>query len=87
MKAALPKRIGVLSMFAFIAVFVIATYAISQLTLLAPRMLQAAASGPDLLIGLGYAAVTVVSILILGRMIYSSERTAGRVKRRIRFFE
>ena len=74
-------------MFAFIIVFVIATYSISQLTTLAPRSLQGAASGPDLLIGLGYAVVTVVSVLVLGRMIYSSERTAGRVKRRVRFFE
>ena len=74
-------------MFVFIIVFVIATYAVSQLTSLAPRALQGAASGPDLLIGFGYAIVTVVSILVLGRMIYSSERTAGRVKRRVKFFE
>jgi hypothetical protein len=74
-------------MLAFIIVFVIATYAVSQLTMLAPRALQGAASGPDLLIGLGYAIVTVVSVLVLGRMIYSSERTAGRVKRRVKFFE
>ncbi len=83
----MPKHVGVLSMFAFIIVFVIATYSISQFTTLAPRLLQGAASGPDLLIGLGYAVVTVVSVLVLGRMIYSSERTAGRVKRRVRFFE
>jgi hypothetical protein len=74
-------------MFAFIVVFVIATYAVSQLTMLAPRALQGAASRPDLLIGFGYAIVTVVSVLVLGRMIYSSERTAGRVKRRVKFFE
>jgi len=74
-------------MFAFIIVFVITTYAVSQLTMLAPRALQGAASGPDLLIGFGYAIVTVVSVLVLGRMIYSSERTAGRVKRRVKFFE
>jgi hypothetical protein len=74
-------------MFTFIIVFVIATYAVSQLTSLAPRLLQGTASGPDLLIGLGYAAVTVASVLVLGRMIYSSERAAGRVKRRVRFFE
>jgi len=72
---------------AFIVVFVIATYAISQLTLLVPRMLAATATELDLLIGLGYTAVTVVSILVLGRMTYLSERQAGRVKRRIRFFE
>ena len=83
----MPKHIGVLSMFAFIIVFVIATYAVSQLTSLAPRLLQGAASVPDLLIGLGYAVVTVVSVLVLGRMIYSSERIAGRVKRRLRFLE
>ena len=74
-------------MLAFIIVFVIATYAASQLTSLAPRALQGAASEPDLLIGFGYAIVTVVSVLILGRIIYSSERTAGRVKRRVRFFD
>jgi hypothetical protein len=83
----LAKYAGVLSMFSFIIVFVIATYAVSQLTSLAPRVLQGAASGPDLLIGFGYAIVTVVSVLILGRIIYSSERAAGRVKRRVRFFE
>jgi hypothetical protein len=83
----LGKRAGVLMMFGFIIVFVIATYAISQLTLLAPRALQGAASGSDLLIGFGYVVVTVASVLVLGRMIYSSERTAGRVKRRVRFFE
>jgi hypothetical protein len=74
-------------MLAFIIVFVIATYAVSQLTMLAPRALQGAASGTDLLIGFGYAVVTVVSVLVLGRMIYSSERAAGRVKRRVKFFE
>jgi hypothetical protein len=83
----LAKHAGLSSMFFFIIVFVIATYAVSQLTSLAPRALQGAASGPDLLIGFGYAIVTVVSVLILGRMIYSGERTAGRVKRRVRFFE
>ena len=55
-------------MFSFIIVFVIATYATSQLTLLAPRALQGAASGSDLLIGFGYVAVTVGSVLVLGRM-------------------
>lgn len=78
---------GVSMMFAFIAVFVIATFATSQLMTLAPRALQGFASGPDLLIGFGYVVVTVVSVLVLGRMIYSSERAAGRVKRRVRFFE
>jgi hypothetical protein len=81
------KRTSVLAMFGFISVFVIATYSISQLTLLAPRALQGAASGSDLLIGLGYVVVTLASVLVLGRMIYSSERAAGRVKRRVRFFE
>jgi hypothetical protein len=74
-------------MLAFIIVFVIATYAISQLTSLAPRALQGFASGPDMLFGIGYLVVTAVSVLILGRIIYSVERTTGRVKRRIRFFE
>jgi len=74
-------------MFAFIVVFVIATYAVSQLTSLGPRALQGSASGLELLIGFGYVIVTVVSVLVLSRMIYSSERTAGRVKRRVRFFE
>ena len=81
------KHLGLSSMFAFIIVFVIATYSVSQLTSLAPQALQGAASGPDLLIGFGYALVTAVSVLVLGRMIYKSERTAGRVKRRVRFFE
>jgi hypothetical protein len=83
----LAKRAGVSIMFAFITVFVIATYAVSQLMSLAPQALQGVASGPDLVIGFGYVAVTVVSVLVLGRMIYSSERTAGRVKRRVRIFE
>lgn len=83
----MPKHTGALSMLAFIIVFVIATYAISQLASLAPRALQGVASGLDMLIGLGYLVVTAVSVLILGQMIYSTERTAGRVKRRIRFFE
>ena len=87
MKATLPRLVGALLMLAFIVVFVIATYAISQLTLLVHRVLAAAASELDILIGLGYSAVTVFSILVLGRMTYLSERQAGRVKRRIRFFE
>jgi hypothetical protein len=66
---------------------VIATYAVSQLTSLAPRLLRGAVSAPDALIGVGYLVVTVVSVLILGRMIYSSERSAGRVKRRVKLFE
>ena len=74
-------------MFAFIIVFLIATYSVSQLTSLAPQALQGTASGPDLLIGFGYVVVTVTAVLVLGRMIYKSERTAGRVKRRVRFFE
>ena len=83
----MAKRAGVLMMFAFMIVFVIATYAASQLMSLAPRALQGFASGPDLLIGFGYLVVTVVSVLVLGRMIYSTERSAGRVKRRVRIFE
>jgi hypothetical protein len=83
----LARHTGLLSMFSFITVFAIATYAVSQLTSLAPRVLQGAASGSDLVIGFGYAIVTLVSVLILGRIIYSSERAVGRVKRRVRFFE
>ena len=83
----MAKRAGVSIMFAFITVFVIATYGASQLMSLAPRALLGFASGPDLLIGFGYLVVTVVSVLVLGRMIYSNERSAGRVKRRVRFFE
>ena len=83
----MTKHAGVLSMLAFIIVFIIATFAVSQLTSLAPRALQGAASGLDLLIGFGYVVVTVVSVVVLGRMIYSSERAAGRVKRRVRLFE
>jgi len=74
-------------MFAFLVVFSIATYAVSQLTSLAPRVVQRAASAPDMLIGIGYLAVTVLSVLILGRMIYSNERAAGRVRRRVKMFE
>ena len=74
-------------MVVFIAVFLIATYAVSQLVMLAPRVLRGAASSPELLFGVGYFVVAALSVLILGRMIYSSERAAGRVKRRVRFFE
>jgi len=83
----LSKRVGVLWMFVFITVFIIATYSISQLTSLAPRALQGAASTSDALIGGGFLVVTVISVLILSRMIYSSERTSGRVKRRVKFLE
>ncbi|WP_455284038.1 hypothetical protein [[Eubacterium] cellulosolvens] len=83
----MSKRVGRLSMFAFIVVFVIATYAVSQLTSLAPRVLQGVASAAEALIGAGYLLVTVLSVLVLGRMIYSSELSAGRVKRRVRLFE
>jgi len=81
------KHVGVLWMFGFVAVFLIATFAVSQLTSLAPRVLQGVASAPDVLIGVGYLVVTVISVLILGRMIYFSERSAGRVRRRVRLFE
>jgi len=83
----MSKHVGVLRMFGFVAVFLIATFAVSQLTSLAPRVLQGAASATALLIGLGYLVVTVISVLILGRMIYFSERSAGRVRRRVRLFE
>ena len=83
----MSKRAGVLWMFVFIAVFVIATYSISQLTSLAPRALQGAASMLDALVGVGYFVVTLVSVLILSRMVYSSERRSGRVKRRVKFLE
>ena len=83
----MPKYSGMMWMLAFVAVFLIATYAVSQLTSLAPRVMHGSASAADLLIGVGYLAVTLVSVLILGRMIYSSERAAGRVRRRVKMFE
>jgi hypothetical protein len=83
----LPKHRSALAMLAFMIVFLVATFAVSQLTSIAPRVLQGAVSGADLAIGLGYAVVTAVSILVLGRIIYSSERSTGRVKRRVPFLE
>ena len=83
----LPRGAGIVWMFAFILVFLIGTYAVSQLTSLAPRVLQGIAHPSDVLVGVGYLVVTLLSITMLGRMIYSSERAAGRVKRRVRFFE
>jgi len=83
----LPKPRGALSMLAFIVMFLIATFAVSQLTSIAPHLLQGDVSRGDLVIGLGYAISTIAAILVLGRMIYSSERSAGRVKRRVPFFE
>lgn len=83
----MSRRVGMFWMAAFVVAFVIATYAVSQLTSLAPQLLRGAASARDALIGVGYLAVTVVSVLVLGRMIYSSERSAGRVKRRVKLFE
>jgi hypothetical protein len=83
----MSKRVGVLWMLGFVVVFLIATFAVSQLTSLATRVLQGAAPAPDVLIGVGYLVVTVVSVLILGRMVYLSERSAGRVRRRVRLFE
>lgn len=83
----MSKHAGVLWMGVFIVAFLIATYAVSQLTMLAPRALQGAISAPDALIGIGYLAVTILSVLILGRMIYASERRAGRVRRRVKLFE
>jgi hypothetical protein len=83
----LPRSRGVFSMLAFVVVFLIATYAVSQLTSLAPRVLRGTVSPPDVLLGTAYLAATVFSVIILGRMIYSSERAAGRVKRRIKLFE
>ena len=74
-------------MFSFVAVFLIATFAVSQLTSLVPRVLQGTAPAPDILIGVSYLVVTVTSVLILGRMVYLSERSAGRVRRRLRLFE
>jgi len=83
----LANRVGVLWMFAFIAVFLIATYAVSQVTSVVPRALRGSLYAPEALVDLGYLVVTLLSVLILGRMIYSSERAAGRVKRRVKFFE
>jgi len=83
----MSKYSGMMWMLAFVVVFLIATYAVSQLTSLVPRMLRGTAPAPDMLIGVAYLAVTVLSVLILGRMIYSSERAAGRVRRRVKMFE
>lgn len=83
----MPERSRALWMFAFITVFMIGTYAVSQLTLLVPRILGGTMYAAEVLVGIGYSAVALFSILVLGRMIYSSERAAGRVKRRVRFFE
>jgi len=83
----LTRHGGVASMGAFIAVFLIATFAISQLLSLIPRALQGALPTTDALIGTGYLAVVVVSIVVLGRLIYASELAAGRVKRRVKLFE
>jgi len=74
-------------MLAFVAAFLIATFAVSQLTSVAPRVVQGTASSSEALIGLGYLAVASLSVLILGRMMYSIERNAGRVKRRVKLFE
>jgi hypothetical protein len=74
-------------MLAFVTAFLIATFAVSQLTSLAPRIVQGVASTPEVLIGVGYLAVATLSVLILGRIIYASERSAGRVKRRVKVFE
>jgi len=74
-------------MIAFIGVFLIATFAVSQLTPQIPRFLQGGMSPADLLVSTGYLAVLLVSIAVLGRIIYTSELAAGRVKRRVRLFE
>lgn len=83
----MPKVAGLLWVVAFIVVFLVATYAVSQLTSLAPRVIRGTAYPPDMLLGIGYLAVTVFSLVILSRMLYSGERAAGRVKRRVRFLE
>ncbi len=83
----LYRRSGLLWMFVFVVVFLIATYAISQVTSLLPRVLQGALSVTDALIGICYVVVAVFSILILGRMIYSAELLAGRVRKRVKLFE
>ncbi len=74
-------------MAAFIVIFLIATFAVSQLLSLVPRALQGTIPPTDALIGTGYLAVVVVSIVLLGRLIYASELAAGRVKRRVKLFE
>jgi hypothetical protein len=84
---ALSKGVDVLWMFGFITMFLVATYTLSRITSLAPALLRGTASPPELLAGTAYCLATLFSILILGRMIYWSERTAGRVKRRVRLFE
>ena len=74
-------------MFAFIVIFLIATFAISQLLSLVPRALQGTMPPTDAMIGAGYLVVVLVSIVLLGRLIYASELAAGRVKRRVKLFE
>ncbi len=74
-------------MIAFIGAFIIATFAVSQLTPQIPRFLQGSMSPADLLVSTGYLAVLLVSIAVLGRIIYTSELAAGRVKRRVKLFE
>ena len=83
----MPRRIGAASMIAFIGVFLIATFAVSQLTPQIPRFLQGNMSPADLLVSTGYLAVLLASIAVLGRIIYASEVAAGRVKRRVKLFE
>ncbi len=83
----MPKRVGAASMIAFIGAFIIATFAVSQLTPQIPRFLQGSMSPADLLVSTGYLAVLLVSIAVLGRIIYTSELAAGRVKRRVKLFE
>ena len=83
----MPRLVGAASMVAFVGVFLIATFAISQLTPQIPRLLQGNMSPADLLVSTGYLLLLLVSIAVLSRIIYASELAAGRVKRRVKLFE
>lgn len=80
-------RAGAASMIAFIVLFFVATFAVSQLTPQVTRILQGRMSPADMLVATGYLAVLLVSIVVLGRIIYANELAAGRVKRRVKLFE
>lgn len=83
----MTRQSGAASMIVFIGVFLVATFAVSQLTLQIPRFLQGYMTLGDLLVSGVCLVVLVGSIVVLGRIIYASELASGRVKRRLRFFE
>jgi hypothetical protein len=72
---------------AFVVTFLIATYAVSELTTFAPRALQGTSSLVDVVVAAACLLVAVLSTMFLSRMIYASELAAGRVRRRVRVFE